>query len=180
VAEDEASKADRDRRAVVRELRMAGYAEIEIATRLNVPLGVVFADIVANRRAVAATLPVAIDTGQEIADALGVFEYLEGVARRTLEDAERRMGATVGDRLKCVKSVADLRERRLFLLSRAGLLVQLFPGAEGERLDDANTIRERLRRLAEAARIDENQMISDGERQWLGEDDPSGNDEEER
>lgn len=75
---------------------------------------------------------------------------------------EATPGAATALVLNCIATIRDLQNFRLALLSRVRLLETVSAGPMPS-MDDANTIRERLRKL----RVEDEDLISEGERQRL-------------
>jgi hypothetical protein len=161
---------DGARRERAAAMRRSGLSEPEIAERLGVGLAVVRADVNAYYTELGARLALEFSSAAEVAEARAEYAWLIGVVKRELMQLERTPGAPTAAKVRCVRETADLIDRRVGIAASAGLFTSIAAGTISQM--DANTVwqmvlaRERLG--VPPPTIDPEDMVSVGERKWLG------------
>ena len=151
-------------RSRVMAMRGAGMSQPEIAARLGVALELVQSEVDGFTREDGARLAHELSSLQVVAEARERFAFQIAAIEREVGKLDRTPGSSTALKLKCVALLADLNERNQRFAYAVGLLNPITPKAVGS-VEDATTIRAALRA---AGALDPDDLISDGERAWLG------------
>jgi len=132
------------RRAEVLRLRFAQLSESEIAERMGVSVPTVSRDLAAIQAEWANRFGTEFEPARELGEAVALYKHLEGAALRELHRVEAEGGSTAA-RLKCMQTAGAMRDSRLDLLHKCGLVGKKVEPPPQNRIQNANEIRERLR-----------------------------------
>jgi predicted transcriptional regulator len=110
------------RRVQVLRLRFAELSETEIAERLGVSPSTVSRDLEATQDQCSERFRSSFDVGRELAEAVALFEVLEGAAVRELVRLEPEVVGGAAAKVKCIHAAGAMRSRRVELLAAVGLM----------------------------------------------------------
>jgi hypothetical protein len=147
----------------VDELRRAGFAESAVAQFLGTTVEVVRSDLASRRAERAIRLKSQFNLRQEVVRAVDQVEFLIGVVDRELRRLDDTPGSATVARVRCLRALRDLEQMRDQYLQQVGLPDRQSLQAD-EPIENAEEIRERIRKLAV---ITDEDLVSDGERDWL-------------
>ena len=155
---------DRIRRSRVMAMRGAGKSQPEISALLGVPLEVVQTELDGFTREDGVRLAHDLSSLQLVAEARERSAFLIAAIEREIGKLDRTPGSSTVVKRKCIALLADLNERNQRFAYAVGLLNAIKPNAASS-VEDAITIRAKLRA---AGALNPDDLISDGERAWLG------------
>jgi transposase len=175
---------DAARRRTVANLWRAGVSEPDIAKRVGTTVETVLEDLDAGRTERAGQLETDFDARREIVLADDQYVLLISVLEHELRRLDATLGAATLAKIKCAGQIAALIDARQRFLAETGLFKPEAIAASG-RVMNAAEIQKRLKeyaRIQELSQINPDALVTDGEREWLGqippEDPPAGDEEE--
>jgi predicted transcriptional regulator len=149
------------RRAHVVRLRFARLSEPEIAEKLSVSPSTVSRDLQAIHENWGQRFQANFDAVRELAEAVALFELLEGAAVKELVRLETEGSSGAAATMRCILTAASMRAQRINLLLTAGVIAE-----SAVRPRSALPRAAEIKAAIESARLEPCEIVRNAEPAW--------------